>query len=562
MMRTLHVAIGWTLIVLGMVAGARVVGMIVPVEGVARFALVLVGAVAGAWIGWIGAGSPTLTIARERRFANLAELKAKAGEQGPLGDAGCAIGAARLHVLAKPETLRQGKGALVILGSGGAADESFLAAASTYPGALVFVDTSGFSARLSRDDVVRFAPGRADSARINPLLTIRRGPHAWRDCLILASGLVSADGEGQRDGQIVTALAVVLLDYLSTAEPAARTLDGVRRRLLDPDRAFGEIISAVHEQDANGVWQAHPEIARLRRISRADPDAALARLREAERALRIFQDGRLVEATGALDLRLADSASIGPRTIILEAPPGDGARFGPFFAAMLGQFVAALTDAVETDHWGQKKTRRVLLAIDDPAMLGDVPLLAQRIAVASRCGLDFLVRARAMKDAVRLTGDVDGYDAVVAIGPQDEASAEALSVRAGMIETIRLRPAQGGGWAGRFIPVVECVSDAVLATSALLRTPTHTAHFLLGDLKPNRGVAITLEEGAANVRLRAEPLPSVAHDWTGAAAPKAESAAKKLAAPETLPLLETHKAENPAGRLRVRLARGAKSRTK
>jgi hypothetical protein len=169
-----------------------------------------------------------------------------------------------------------------------------------------------------------------------------------------------------------------------------------------------------------------------------------------------------------------------------------------------------------------------------------------------------------MKDAARLVGGVgvDGYDVVVAIGPQDEASAEALSVCAGMVETFQLRPAQGGGWAGRLIPAVESASDAVVAMSALLRTPTHTAHFLLGDLKPIRGVAIGLAGRAAALRLRAEPVPSVAHDWTGAAAPKADSAAKKLAAPETLPLLETHKAEDPARRLRVRLARGAKSRAR
>ncbi|OYW34870.1 MAG: hypothetical protein B7Z42_16085, partial [Brevundimonas sp. 12-68-7] len=34
-----------------------------------------------------------------------------------------------------------------------------------------------------------------------------------------------------------------------------------------------------------------------------------------------------------------------------------------------------------------------MLAIDDPRLLGAVPLLAQRVHAASRCGLELLVRA-------------------------------------------------------------------------------------------------------------------------------------------------------------------------
>ena len=128
-----------------------------------------------------------------------------------------------------------------------------------------------------------------------------------------------------------------------------------REFFLDPTRVFAEITSAVHESDGGSAWRAHPEIARMARAWAGDPDTALARLHEAERALRLLQDGRLVEATSALDLRLADCASGGALTIIVEAPPGEAAHYGPFFAGLLGQLVAALTDATETDAWAEKR---------------------------------------------------------------------------------------------------------------------------------------------------------------------------------------------------------------
>jgi type IV secretory pathway TraG/TraD family ATPase VirD4 len=556
MMRQLHIVVSWLGIASGGIACANLAALIAWIDGPASIALIFIGLIVGSWLGWIASGSPTLLLAIGPIF-QAGPHATNEGHSGTSRGARCAIGAVRCLGHAKPETIWHGGGHRLILGAGRAADDAFLSAASSWPEALVFVDTRGASTRLARADAVRFAPGSVDGVRLNPLLDLRRGPHAWRDAIILASGLVGAKTGGEARGQIVTALATVLLDHLHTAPLAARTLDHVRQRLLDPVRVFAEITNAVHESDGGGAWHAHAEIARMARAWIADSETAIARLREAERALRLLQDGRLVEATSALELRLADCASIGALTIIVEAPPGEAARYGPFFAGLLGQLVAALTDAVETDAWGRKKTRRVLLAIDDAAALSSIPLLAQRAQAAPRCGLEVLVRANDLEEAGMVFGDAGGaFDAIVAVGPQSLKSAASLGAHIGNSDAVRLRRARGDGMLARLVPVFEGTRIPTLAPAALTRVPQHAAYILCRDQKPIYGAPIVLADEAPRLRMRQVPLPPVAHDWTGEPAPKLAT----TLAPPTAPaaLIEHRKSDSAARRLRAGLSRGAK----
>jgi hypothetical protein len=527
-----------------------------------------------AWIGWRIAGAPTLHLPIEEVRVRWDAL----GEAGLWRGEGCALGAVDRHAWSSwntplhmiPSTLFHPRGHRLMLGA--TADDTFFAAASAWRHALIYVDTRGTSERLERDDVVRFAPGRVDGARINPLLMIRRGPHAWRDAYILASGLLGAGASGDA----IATLAAVLLDHLHTAAPEDRTLGGLRRRLLDRETALTALVFAVHEKGRDGAWRSDPEIARLMRFWRSDPAMARLHLATAAQALAGFQDGRLAEATTALDLRLADAASVGPRTIILEAPPGDAARFGPFFAALLGQLISQLTDAVETDVFGRWKTTRVLLAIDDAALIGAIPLLAQRGAVAPRCGLELLVRSEGVQRAVALFGEggtLGAYGAIAAIGPLGADIAEILSAHAGTRSVIRLRQGQGDWWS-RLLPVVDLAALPRLPVARLRRDGDGEVNIVIAKFGLVRGRALPAPTGCLGRSTQARPPPP--HDWTGAAAPAPVIEGKALpakAAPASLPLFEGAEDEEPADggpgpahgrsrivgkKLRAGLARGAR----
>lgn len=574
MSRALHSLAAWALIVVGFILGTSCAALWSPIAGAIGAIIDLLVGVACAWIGWRLAGAPTLHLPIEETHASWDQL----GDEGLLRGEGCALGAVDHHAwslwrarLSKsPSTLYHPCGHRLMLGAH--ADDTFLAAASAWPHALIYVDTRGTSERLDRDDVVRFAPGRIDSVCINPLLMIRRGPHAWRDAYILASGLLGASASGDANAT----LAAVILDHLHTAAPEDRTLWGLRRRLLDRETALTALVHAVHVKGGDGVWRSDPEIARLMRFWRSDPATAQLHLATAAQALAGFQDGRLAQATKTLDVRLADVASSGPGTIILEAPPGGAARCGPFFAALLGQLVSQLTDAVETDVFGRRKTTRVLLAIDDPAYLGAIPLLAQRAAAAPRCGLELLVRSDGIQRAVALfgeTGALDAYGAIAAIGPVRADIGETLSAHAGTQSVIRLRQGQGH-WRRRLLPEFELAELPRLPVSRLLSALDTDANIIMAKCGLIRGRALTAPMGCLRQSIEARTPPP--HDWTGAAAAAPVIEGKALptqAAPAPLPLFEGAEDGEPAGggsgtaqgrsrivgkKLRAGLARGAR----
>jgi type IV secretory pathway TraG/TraD family ATPase VirD4 len=466
--------------------------------------------------------------------------------------------------------LRHRDGHRLVLGAGEAADDAFIAAASAWPDALVFVDTRGLAHRLHRTDVVRVAPGRSDSAQLNPLLAIRRGPHAFRDASLLAAGLIGATATGET----IAGFAALMLDHLHAAPPEARTLAGLRRRLLDRDATLRALAGAAQTQAPDGAMQPPPEIARLARHWRADPEAAHRVFAEAERALAPFQDGRLAEATVRLDLHLCDAASEGPRTILLEAPPGEGARYGPVLAALVGQLVAQLTDALETDTFGRRKARRVLVALDNPAAIGFVPLLAARVAVAPRCGLELLVRARTASQGAALVdadASLDAYDAVAVCGPLDDASADVVSACSGPRAVLRLRSGTGGSWR-YLLPVIEIGASPRLEALQLERASEEDAVVVMRTLGPVKMHA--LAQPPPGLRLSTGPLAPPPHDWSGAAVVQAPASMDRaLTAPAPLPLFERDDPRDGddapsqatdhsvVGRLRAGLTRGARRRS-
>lgn len=113
-----------------------------------------------------------------RDLASWREL----GHYGLLRDEGLALGAVRRHAWAKYRTVRSDARRCVFVGQSQHTDDAVLAALRSWAGSLVLVDARGALAeRLSREDVLRFAPGRSDAISINPLLALRTGLQAWND---------------------------------------------------------------------------------------------------------------------------------------------------------------------------------------------------------------------------------------------------------------------------------------------------------------------------------------------------------------------------------------------
>lgn len=439
------------------------------------------------------------------------------GHAGAPGVSACALGAVPRRGWARREVLRHVGGHRLMVGEAAATQGALAAAIASWDGGVVVVGRFGFADRLPLRDAVRFSPGRRDSAQLNPLLMIRAGAHAARDARVLASGLVGAEPAA------VDLLAALLRDQLATAPADDRTLAALRLRLLTQEGA--QLSGRVHMQTRESGWTGDRDIARIGHWQDAQAEGADAALKTVRRALAPFADGRFEDATNTLDLRLCDPAALGtPRALVMEAPPGDEITAGGLFAALLGQLIAQLTDAGDTDHWGRAKHRPVLLVLDDPDFLPGIPLLAKRLRDASPCGLELLVRAPDCAGLASLVGartplDALGvFGAVAAVGGQSRQTAEALSAHTGTEGRIVWSPCVARWW-GWLLPIPTWRRAPRLATRTIECLDAHQVMLFGVEAPPLRARALEMD-GASAPQWSAAPKPAPAHAWTGPPAPQ------------------------------------------
>lgn len=436
-------------------------------------------------------------------------------QRGLLAANGLALGAVRRHVLAKPEIVSPPRGNVAIIGASEHTDDALLAALSAWPGAVVFVDARGLSSKLARQDIVRFAPGRADSAAYNPLLALRAGVHGWEDARRLASAFLQS-----RDQDTVNVFALLMLDQLLAAPFEHRTFAALRRRLADPQRALAELCAA---------WRGdHPaddpprsEMARLAQACSAHPHATLAALACIDAALDLFADGAYAEVTSAHQFRFADLvAGDGPTTLVIAPPPGDAKRAVPLIAAMLAQLVAECASTADLDHLGRRKKREVLVVIEaeacraiDAARAGaqGQPLIPPH---ASANGCHAVLQAHYASEAMELAGGgAAAFDAIAAIGAQSEASAAALCARGGALPCWRRVKQCRAAWLEWHLPGWEQASRPIVSENELRGAPPERAHLFVKGLRPIRALVLS---GGARVAQFGDPaaLPRPAHDWS------------------------------------------------
>lgn len=508
------------------------------------------------------------------------ERWAKLRQCGLLRAEGLALGAVRRHALARHNIVRCREGHALVLGASAYTDDALLAALSDWRGALVLVEARDLSAHLGRANVLRFAPGRADSVTINPLLNVRGGAHAWSDAIALARGFMRTN-----DAMLVASFAALVLDTLAHDQPAARSFASMRQALSDPQRRLAELCARWGDGGSD-LGPATGEIARVVRYWRRDCETALRMLRDIDIALRLFADGDHALATESHQLRLADLVSSdGPTTLVLQITAGrERGASAALASALLAQLVAACAASADLDQLGRIKKRELLLVIEADALealTADVspapvespgkkeltpPLLDQTLASAHWRGVRLLVQARSVSDVAELVqaGDDDAgelmrvnFTAIAAIGAQTEASATAIASLVGQRESWRRWSRQTGHAAERWLLPYWQSGDAWVISPAELAAAAPSDGLLLFDtLKPIRCRTL-LSPGGRSAFITASALAPVSHDWGAAPLPPAaQSKSAALAAPAPAQLEQPPLAPTiPGAKLRRVLAR-------
>ncbi len=447
-------------------------------------------------------------------------------QRGLLGANGLALGAVRRHPWAKPGIVSAPSGNVLMVGAPEHIDGALLTAITTWRGALVFVDARGLASNLSRRNVIRFAPGRADGASYNPMLAIRGGAHAWADALLLARSFLQSS-----DGALTDAFAVLVLDQLLTAPLECRNLASVRKRLADPHRALADICAAWAERQPSAP-APHCEIARVVRFWRATPNATLTRFATIDAALALFADGAYAQATQAYQFRFADLvAGDGSEALVISLPSSDGQPAARLIAAMLAQLVAECAAAPDVDHLGRAKKRELLVVIDADisaalsAFLAGVWLVPDH-APRNVCRL--LVQARCMSQAPHAS-----IDAIAAIGPQREATSAKLSELGGRIPVWRRLESSRPHWRNIVFPAWERSSRSIVPQEDLLGAGAEGTFLFLKGIAPIRARAVHVAARHTAFSNGAGLAPA-AHAWTTPPPMRVETPTQALATPATV----------------------------
>lgn len=490
---------------------------------------------------------------------------------GLLRGDGLALGDIRRHALARTEILRAPRGHALLLGAPVHTDDALISAIASWRGALVLIEARDLSSRLPRRDVLRFAPGRADSIAINPLLALRGGVHAWSDALTLARGFLRTE-----DGMLAAGFAALVLDTLAHAPTPMRSFSGMRQALADPARRLAEFCARWAEAPGSDLGPATGELVRIARFWRRDGEAALLLLRDIDIGLRLFADGGHALATERHQLRLADLVSgDGPSSLVIQIPSGKERATTPLVSAMLAQLVAACAPASDLDHLGRLKQRELLIVIEAAALAALTadsksaapvqwpgkpkvpPLFDGPICDACERGVRFLVQAACASDASTPIGaDADDlaeeiqdvFAAIAALGPQTEPSAAIAAALAGQVRVWRRWEHQASRIWRCLLPQWEHADAWVVAPETLQRAGTGEALLLLAGMKPIYCRSLVTNRAACSF-IDAASVARAPHDWD------APPPAPTVSAPAALPA----PAENAETNLRA-LIGGSKLR--
>jgi type IV secretion system protein VirD4 len=397
------------------------------------------------------------------------------------------------HVLAVAPT-RSGKGVGLVLPT-----------LLTWPGSAVVHDikgenwelTAGWRARFSH--CLLFDPTNPASARFNPLLEVRKGPHEVRDVQNIADILVDPEGTRDRrdhwDKTAHTLLTGAILHVLYAE--GEKTLARVASFLADPSRSIVRTLRIMLTTNHLGTEDApmvHPAVASIaRELLNKSENERSGVVSTAMSLLALYRDPLIAANTAASDWRIADLMTAErPVSLYLVVPPSDISRTRPLVRLILNQIARRLTEALPESRAASRP--RLLLMLDEFPALGRLDFFETSLAFMAGYGVRAFLVAQSLNQIDRAYGVnhaiLDNCHVRVAFAPNDERTARRLSEALGTATEIRHHRNVSGSRLSAWLPHLTMSEQEtprpLLTPGEVLQLPAHEALVLLSGTPPIR----------------------------------------------------------------------------
>ena len=306
--------------------------------------------------------------------------------------------------------------------------------------------TAGFRSKFSH--TLFFNPTRADSARFNPLLEVRKGPNEVRDVQNIVEMLVNPTGAKQTldiwDQQASQFLVALVLHVLYSEPDEHKNLATVRARLLDFKRTCRAMASLPHRISPHtGAPEVHPEVALVANELLHQPEKFQASVRGTAAAyLTLWADEVVASTTASSDFRLSDLACADhPVTLYLQPPPSDAPRLRPLVRLLVNQACRALMEHLGHDSQGRPKRHRLLLLLDEFPTLGRLDFFTMNLRQMAGYGIKAHLIVQSFNDIVEAYGPsntiIDNCHVLTAFASADTATCQRVSQMTGTVTEYR-----------------------------------------------------------------------------------------------------------------------------
>lgn len=397
--------------------------------------------------------------------------------------------------------------------------------------------TSGWRSQFSH--CLLFNPTDPRSAKYNPLLEVRKGPHEVRDVQNIADILVDPEGSvekrnhWEKTGHSLLTGAILHVLY---AEPV-KTLAHVATFLANPKRTLGttlRIMMTTNHLGTKNAPRAHPEVASIAREMLNKSENELSGVvSTAMSFLEIYRDPIIASTTSRCDWRIQDlKTAKRPVSLYLVIPPSDISRTKPLIRLILNQIGRRLTEKLPTaatiDNSNDRRTHQLLLMLDEFPALGRLDFFETAMAFMAGYGIRAYLIAQSLNQIEKAYGPnnsiLDNAHVRIAFATNDDRTAKRLSDTLGTATELRAQKNYAGHrlapWLAHVMISRQETARPLLTPGEVMQLRADDALVLLAGSPPIRAQKLRYFEDE-NFTARCLPAPMLSEDGNYADVPNA-----------------------------------------